>query len=179
MLFFFLCICHTLAPSPSAGRGCGLKGSTHLSPVHALHFGLADWVSTPAPRQLSTNTQLTTLFTHALTLSTMGIRLRRRNPTHLESNPRLSHPKGNSGTPTPPGRGGDGTKQRLFSSSMRGGTEYDSATPTAVTRQRLRRLRPGTMDCVSHVCSACSAPRKLGRVRPGDWFPFVTHHGAA
>ena len=93
-------------PSPSAGRVRGLKGSTHLSPVHALHFGLADWVSTPAPRQCSANTQLTTLFTHALTLSAMGIRLRRKNPTHLESNPRLSHPKRNRGTPTPPGRGG-------------------------------------------------------------------------
>ena len=51
-LFFF---CHTLNPSPSAGRVRGLKGSTHLSPVHALHFDLADWVSTPAPRQLTSN----------------------------------------------------------------------------------------------------------------------------
>ena len=80
----FLFFCHTLNPSPSAGRVRGLKGSTHLSPVHALHFVLADWVSTPAPRQLPTNTQLTTLFTHALTLSTVGIRLRRKKPTHLE-----------------------------------------------------------------------------------------------
>ena len=32
--------------------------------------------------------------------------LRRKNPTQLESNPRLSHPEGNSGTPTPPGRDG-------------------------------------------------------------------------
>ena len=51
--------CHTLNPSPSAGRVRGLNGSTHLSPVHALHFGLADCVSTPAPRPLSTNTKLT------------------------------------------------------------------------------------------------------------------------
>ena len=51
-LFFF---CHTLNPSPSAGRFRGLKGSTHLSPVHVLHFDLADRVSTPAPRQLTTN----------------------------------------------------------------------------------------------------------------------------
>ena len=76
-----------------------------ISPVQTLHFGLADWVSTPAPRQLSTNTQLTTLLTHVLTPSTVGTRLRRKNPTHLESNPRLFHPKGNCGTPTPPGRG--------------------------------------------------------------------------
>ena len=46
---FFFFFCHTLNPSPSAGRVCGLKGSTHLPPVHALHFDLADWVSTPAP----------------------------------------------------------------------------------------------------------------------------------
>ena len=51
---FTLFICHTLNPSPSAGRVRGLKGSTHLSPVHALHFGLSDWVISPAPRQLST-----------------------------------------------------------------------------------------------------------------------------
>ena len=57
VLFYFdiLYFNHTLDPSPSAGRARGLKGSTHLSPVHALNFGLADWVSTPpAPRQLST-----------------------------------------------------------------------------------------------------------------------------
>ena len=52
---FFYFFCHTLNPSPSAGRVRGLKGSTHLSPVHALHFDLADWVSTSAPRQLTTN----------------------------------------------------------------------------------------------------------------------------
>ena len=39
---------------PSAGRVCGLKGSIRLPPVHALHFGLADRVSTPAPRRHST-----------------------------------------------------------------------------------------------------------------------------
>ena len=49
-----LLIWHTLIPSPLAGRVCRLKGSIHLSPVHALHFGLADWVSTPAPRLLKT-----------------------------------------------------------------------------------------------------------------------------
>ena len=97
-------LCRTLNPSPSAGRVRGLKGSTHLSPVHALHFGLADWVSTPAPGQLSINTQLPALFSYALTLSTVGIRTK-KNPTHPESNPPLSHRRGNSGTPTPPGRG--------------------------------------------------------------------------
>ena len=35
-----------------------------------------------------------------------GIQTTKKTPTHLDSNPRLSHPKGNSGTPTPPGRGG-------------------------------------------------------------------------
>ena len=80
---FYLVTLNT--PSPSAGRVRGLKVSTHLFPVHALHFGLADWVSTPAPRQLSTNTPLTTLLSHALTLSTVRTRLGRKNPTHLES----------------------------------------------------------------------------------------------
>ena len=78
--FFF---CHTLKPSPSAGRVHGLKGPTHLSPVHALHFGLAKWVSTPAPRQLSTNTQLTALFTHALTFSTVGIKHYEAKTQHI------------------------------------------------------------------------------------------------
>ena len=88
--FLFDIFYHIVNSSPSAGRVRGLKGSTRLSPVHALHFGLADWVSTPAPRQLSKNPQLSTLFTHALTLSTTGIRLRNETPTHLASNPRLS-----------------------------------------------------------------------------------------
>ena len=50
-LFF----CHISNPSPSAGRVRGPRGSTYLSPIHALHFGLANWFSTPAPRQLTTN----------------------------------------------------------------------------------------------------------------------------
>ena len=49
--FFF---CRVVNPSPSAGRVCDLKGSIHLSQVHALHFDIADSVSTPAPRQLPT-----------------------------------------------------------------------------------------------------------------------------
>ena len=61
--------------SPSAWRVRALKGLTHLSPVHALHFGLADWVRTPAPRQLTTNSvDYNTLFPHVLTLSIVGIR---------------------------------------------------------------------------------------------------------
>ena len=71
-IFIYL-ICHTLNPSPSAGRVRGLKESIHLSSVHALHFRLADWVSTPAPRQFTTK-ELRRLFTHVLTLSTVGIR---------------------------------------------------------------------------------------------------------
>lgn len=38
--------------SPFSGRARGLRGSTRLSLIHTLHFGLADWVmaiSTPAP----------------------------------------------------------------------------------------------------------------------------------
>ena len=72
---FVLSICHTLKPSSSAGRGRGLKGSTHLSPVHAFQFGLADWVSTRAPCQLTTNkqAQMTALCTQLLTFYTVGI----------------------------------------------------------------------------------------------------------
>ena len=61
-------------PSPSSlGRVRGLKVSTHLSPVHALHFDLADRVmtSTAAPRHLTPNklSRLLLLFIHVPTLS--------------------------------------------------------------------------------------------------------------
>ena len=91
----------TLNTSPSAGRVRGLKGSTNLSPVHASHFGLADWVSTPAPRQLSTNIQLDCVVYSRCHVFHGRNQTTKKNPTHLESNPRPSHPKGNSGTPTP------------------------------------------------------------------------------
>ena len=42
-------------PLPFRGTSPWSQGINHLSPVHALHFGLADWVSIPAPRQLTTN----------------------------------------------------------------------------------------------------------------------------
>lgn len=47
---------HSLNPSPSPGRACGLKEPIHLSPVHALHFGVVGYVNTPAPRQQSRHT---------------------------------------------------------------------------------------------------------------------------
>ena len=42
-------------PRPSVRRVRALKGSTHLSPVHTLHFDLVDWVSAPAPGQRMTS----------------------------------------------------------------------------------------------------------------------------
>lgn len=40
-------------PFPSTGRDHGLNGPTHLCSAHALHLGLADRASTPAPRNSS------------------------------------------------------------------------------------------------------------------------------
>ena len=59
-LFLFLSFffCHTFKPLPFRGTGPWSQVINHLSPVHALDFGLADLVSTPAPRHLSTNAQL-------------------------------------------------------------------------------------------------------------------------
>lgn len=42
-----------LPPSPRDKSVVCLNGSPHFSLVEALHFGLADWVSTPVPGQLS------------------------------------------------------------------------------------------------------------------------------
>ncbi|CAM9911779.1 unnamed protein product, partial [Sphacelaria rigidula] len=42
-------------PPPLDGSVVPRDQSTHLSPFHALYFDLADWVSTPAPRQVSSN----------------------------------------------------------------------------------------------------------------------------
>ena len=53
-IFLFFYFCRTLNLSPSAGRVCGLKGSTYLSPGTRLAFW-SRGVSTPAPRQLTTN----------------------------------------------------------------------------------------------------------------------------
>ena len=49
-------------------------------------------------------TQLTMLFTHALTLSTMGIRLRRKNPNTTGIEPSFFPPRGGRRTSTLPGR---------------------------------------------------------------------------
>ena len=56
-------------PSPSTGRVRGLKESTHISAVQALHFGLADGVSTPTTRQLTTNKNQLTIMLFAFTFS--------------------------------------------------------------------------------------------------------------
>lgn len=44
-----------LVPFPFLERVGGLKGTTHLPLVHAVYLGLAEWVSTRAPHQLSSN----------------------------------------------------------------------------------------------------------------------------
>ena len=104
--------CRTLNPSPSAGCVCGLKGSTHLCPGTRL----ACWSRRLGQhsRTASTHnkqTQLTTLFTRALTLSTMGNQtLRRKNPNTTGIEPSFFPPRGGRRTSTPPGRGGTGLR---------------------------------------------------------------------
>ena len=59
-------------------------------PVHALHFDLADWISTPAPRQLTPNklSQLLCLLTFSRFPRWKSC-IAKKNATHRESNPRL------------------------------------------------------------------------------------------
>lgn len=45
----------TFDPSSSSGGVRSLRDSRHLSPVHAAHFGIYDWISSPPPRRLSSH----------------------------------------------------------------------------------------------------------------------------
>lgn len=52
---FFVCVSHSEPPPlPRDESVVRLRGSTHLSHVHALHFGLGDWIMTKNFRTAST-----------------------------------------------------------------------------------------------------------------------------
>ena len=78
-------------------------------PVQALHFGLADWVSTPAPRQLTPNKLSRLLCLVTFSRSTVEI-------VHCEEKTEKTqrigirtlafYPNGDNRTIRPPGRGG-------------------------------------------------------------------------
>ena len=104
----FIYFRHTLNPSPSAARVRGLKG------INPSLFGtcLAFW-SRGLGQRLHTASTLDKHSADYFVYSRShafhnGNQTTKKNPTHLESNSRLSHPKGNSVTPAPPGRGGSG-----------------------------------------------------------------------
>ena len=83
-------------------------------PVHALHFGLAEWVTTPAPRQLS-ETKLSgqLLFSHVLTFYTAEIRYHKEKPQCIENQTLVLYTAmGDRRTITPPGRGGPAQQKK-------------------------------------------------------------------
>lgn len=79
----------------------GLKGSTNLPPIYALHFDLAESGSALPHLVGSHHTNTLNCFfysrSHAFLGGNQKLR-RRRNPIHRESNPRSLHPLGNGRT---------------------------------------------------------------------------------
>ena len=98
--FTFIFLSHFETPLPQ-----GIKPSVSGIRLAFWSRGLGQHSRTASAHDKQT--QLTALSTHVLTLYTVGIRHdEKKNLTHLESNPRPPHPRGDSHTLTPPGRGG-------------------------------------------------------------------------
>ena len=79
----------TLKPSPSEDESVLSRDLPTSPPVNALHFGLADWVSTPAPHQLTTNSVDYFVYSRSYAFHGRNHTLRRKNPMHRDSNRRF------------------------------------------------------------------------------------------
>lgn len=105
---------HTLNRSPFSRRVRNSKGSTHLSAIHALYYGLADWIMTTmhscTASTLVKRIQANKLF---LVLTQSRFRRRKSDTSHFaeKNHPHLTGigltsfpPHGVSSPITPPGR---------------------------------------------------------------------------
>ena len=89
LLFYLLFICQPFNPSPSAGRGCGVKDQL-FSPPYTLFIFLSR-IGSALPHRVNSRQQVDYVVYSRSHSFHGGNQTTNKNPTYLESNHRLSH----------------------------------------------------------------------------------------
>ena len=103
LLFYLLFICQPFNPSPSAGRGCGVKDQL-FSPPYTLFIFLSR-IGSALPHRVNSRQQVDYVVYSRSHSFHGGNQTTNKKPDVSGVEPSTFPPKSNSGTPTPSARG--------------------------------------------------------------------------